>query len=76
MKEEERYDIGPENGVFTYGLYVEGARWDATTQFLGESMPKILFSLAPTMHWMPFRRADVPVYDHYKCPVYKTSDRR
>jgi len=76
MKSEERYETGPENGVFTYGLFLEGARWDSTTCFLGESLPKILFSLAPTMHWMPFRKANVPVYDHYKCPVYKTSDRR
>lgn len=43
---------------------------------LDESLPKILFSPAPIMHWVPYRKADVPVYPHYKCPVYKTSDRR
>ncbi len=76
MMEEERYPKGPENGVFTYGLFLEGARWDESKRVLGESLPKVLFSLAPTMHWVPLRTADVPVYDHYKCPVYKTSDRR
>jgi dynein heavy chain len=76
MKDEEEYSIGPENGVYTRGLFLEGARWDRTDRELAESLPKVLFSPAPVMHWMPFRRADVPVYPHYKCPVYKTSDRR
>lgn len=76
MKEEEKYGTGPQNGVYTYGLFLEGARWDKPEKKLEESMPKILFTLAPTMHWQPYRRAEVPVYAHYKCPVYKTSDRR
>ncbi|CAM9445138.1 unnamed protein product [Ectocarpus fasciculatus] len=76
MKDEEEYSTGPENGVYTRGLFLEGARWDRTDRELAESLPKVLFSPAPVMHWMPFRKADVPVYPHYKCPVYKTSDRR
>merc|ERR1712000_377478 len=66
-------------GVYTHGLYLEGCRWDkerAGAPGLSESLPKILFSLAPVMHWVPLRKADVPIYSHYKCPVYKTSDRR
>lgn len=76
MKTEERFPSGPQNGVYTYGLFIEGARWDKGTHKMDESMPKVLFTLAPTMHWVPYRKADVPNYEHYKCPVYKTSDRR
>ena len=76
MKEEDRYPQGPANGVLTYGLFLEGARWDKPEKGLGESLPKVLFSPAPTMHWVPYRKAEVPQYPHYKCPVYKTSDRR
>ena len=76
MKEEWRITQGPVDGVFTYGLLLEGARWDMETMELQESLPKVLFSFAPTMHWVPFRRADVPKYPMYDCPVYKTSDRR
>lgn len=76
MMSEERYSAGPPNGVYTYGLFVEGARWEKSEKRLTESMPKVLFTLAPTMHWQPFRKAEVPQYPHYKCPVYKTSDRR
>lgn len=76
MKEDERYAAAPVDGVFTYGLFLEGARWDKAEKNLAESLPKVLFSLAPTMHWVPYRKADIPQYPHYKCPVYKTSDRR
>jgi dynein heavy chain len=76
MKDEDRYSQGPANGVYTYGLFLEGARWSKEKRLLDESMPKVLFTLAPTMHWVPYRKADIPHYAHYKCPVYKTSDRR
>ena len=76
MLKPESFDKGPENGVYTYGLFLEGSRWDKENHALEESLPKILFSPAPLMHWVPYRKADVPQYPHYKCPVYKTSDRR
>ena len=76
MKSEDKYDQPPRDGVYTYGLFLEGARWNKEEMCLDESLPKILFSPSPIMHWVPYRRADVPSYPHYACPVYKTSDRR
>lgn len=76
MMDEGTYLKGPDNGVYTYGLFLEGARWDTVSRELEESLPKVLFANAPLMHWVPMRKNDVPVYPHYKCPVYKTSDRR
>jgi dynein heavy chain len=76
MLSKEKRHKGPENGVYTYGLFLEGARWDAEEKVLAECLPKVLFVPAPIMHWMPYRKANIPVYPHYKCPVYKTSDRR
>lgn len=76
MLSQEKFAVGPSDGVYTYGLFLEGARWNKDECELDESLPKVLFSLAPTMHWMPYRKAEVPQYKHYKCPVYKTSDRR
>jgi dynein heavy chain, axonemal len=75
-KDATAYPTPPDNGVYTDGFFLEGARWDGEQGCLEESMPKVLFSPAPLIHWMPYRKADVPVYPHYKCPVYKTSDRR
>ena len=76
MMPQDHYDNLPEDGVYTYGLYLEGARWCKDTESLAESIPKSLFSLAPTMRWVPCKKADIRTYPHYKCPVYKTSDRR
>ena len=75
-KDKEEYESGPDNGVYTFGLYLEGCRWDKPTHQLQESEPKILFTLAPVMHWVPMRKEDVKLYAKYECPVYKTSDRR
>lgn len=76
MQQEDIHTKAPENGVLTYGFFIEGGRWCKESRNLAESLPKVLFSPAPTMHWIPMRKADIPVYPHYKCPVYKTSDRR
>ena len=78
MKDEEwdGLPVPPKDGVFTYGLFLEGCRWDKGTHELEESLPKVLFADAPTMHWVPYRKKDVPTYPRYQCPVYKTSDRR
>jgi dynein heavy chain len=76
MMKLDSYKKGPEDGVYTTGLFLEGARWDKETVELGECFPKVLFSPAPVMHWMPYKKEELPVYSHYKCPLYKTSDRR
>jgi dynein heavy chain len=78
MRDEEWNELPnpPEDGVYTYGLYLEGCRWDKKAHELEDSLPKILFSLAPTMHWQPYRKKDLKSYPMYNCPVYKTSDRR
>jgi dynein heavy chain len=74
--DKEEFESGPDDGVYTYGLFLEGCRWDKESHELAESAPKVLFTLAPVMHWIPMKSEDVPNYPHYKCPVYKTSDRR
>lgn len=61
-----------QDGVYTYGLFLEGARWDKTKESLNESLPKVLFSPAPIMWFKPVRRKDVAHFPHYNCPVYKT----
>ena len=66
----------PSDGVYTYGLLLEGCRWSKDSHELEESLPKTLFSDAPTMHWVPLRKKDLQKYPMYNCPVYKTSDRR
>jgi len=65
----------PEDGVYTYGVFLEGARWDRGTQQLEESKPKELFTELPTFLFMPVRNR-VPTPSDYRCPCYKVLSRR
>ena len=76
MMPEDDYDSAPEDGVYTRGLFMEGARWDKRSSIVAESIPKILFSAAPVMWFRPVEREKMRVYPNYECPLYKTGDRR
>lgn len=39
----------PPEGVYVYGLYLEGAGWDKRNMKLTESKPKVLFELMPVI---------------------------
>lgn len=45
--DEDDYSIPPDDGVYVYGLYLEGSRWDKNEYALGESLPKILYDPVP-----------------------------
>ena len=76
---EFRADIptkAPENGVYTHGLFVEGARMDDETLLLAESKPKVLYSPMCIVQLVPTVIAEIPEYPHYLCPVYRTTARK
>jgi dynein heavy chain len=70
------YTKKPKDGVYTHGLFLEGTRWNKDTEFLDERAPKVLFTQAPLMWFVPMKTQDLPERSCYDCPVYKTSDRR
>lgn len=73
---QEELTEPPEDGVYTRGLFLEGARYDYETHELGESFNKVLFSQVPIIWMVPQELRKFKVYPHYLCPLYKTSDRR
>jgi len=65
----------PDDGVYIYGLFLEGARWDAQAHSIAESHPKELFTDFPAIHLEPQVGRKMPTEGIYSCPCYKTTVR-
>jgi dynein heavy chain len=78
-KEGDEPVAPPADGVYVYGLFLEGAAWDYDSHALGEAAPKQLFSPVPCIWLRPDLTASITAANatrnYYPCPVYKTSRR-
>lgn len=69
----------PAEGVYVYGLYLEGAGWDRRGCKLIESKPKVLFEMMPvvrmyavnngeiSIHWLEGGRKQIESLFYYLC---------
>ncbi|KAK4876149.1 hypothetical protein RN001_012571 [Aquatica leii] len=69
-------DYAPDDGIYVYGLYTDGARWDLENSILVELYPKILYDYMPLIWLKPILVSEYVETGRYKCPLYKTSERR
>jgi dynein heavy chain len=76
MPREQEPTSKPENGVYTYGLFIEGCKWDWTKWEIEESDPKVLAVSCPMVWIVPCKKDAIKAFDHYNCPVYKVSTRK
>ena len=72
---EESFDKQPPKGVYTTGLFFDGARWNKEKGLIDDPLPKVLFSPAPIIWMEPKETKSLSEFQHYKCPVYRTSER-
>lgn len=73
--DKEAYKTPPPYGVYIYGLFMEGARYDRNSKMMAESIPNELFDKMPVIWLKPMRREEYKPNDIYECPLYKTSIR-
>ena len=72
----EKITKEPEEGIYIYGLPIEGAKWDSTNKTLAECGQRELVSVLPVMHLLPTQEKDYyDLTDTYECPVFRTQNR-
>lgn len=64
-----------QEGVYIYGLYMDGAAWDRRNGKLTESTPKVLFSQLPVLHIFAINSTAPKDPKLYVCPIYKKPKR-
>ena len=67
--------IAPEDGTYTHGLFLEGARMGEDLK-MAESLPKVLFSPMVCVLLKPAPQDQLLDYPCYEAPVYRTTARR
>ncbi|KAM9807310.1 dynein axonemal heavy chain 5 isoform 2-T2 [Syngnathus typhle] len=60
----------PAEGVYVYGLHLEGAGWDRRNCKLIDSKPKVLFEMMPVIR-MYAENNGIKDSRLYSCPIYK-----
>ncbi|XP_050440010.1 dynein axonemal heavy chain 5-like [Adelges cooleyi] len=61
----------PAEGVYVYGLFLDGAGWNRKTSTLQEALHKILTTEMPVFHIYAVHLLKPKVVTGYQCPVYK-----
>uniref|UniRef100_A0A7S2RVL0 Dynein heavy chain n=1 Tax=Mucochytrium quahogii TaxID=96639 RepID=A0A7S2RVL0_9STRA len=61
---------GPKEGVYMYGMSLEGARWDTSENCLTDANPMELVAHMPIVHFKPVESKKKPTKGVYVCPLY------
>jgi dynein heavy chain len=71
MSGKEEVSAPPKEGVYIYGLYLDGAAWDKRTGLLCDSQPKVLYVPLPVLHMSAINSTAERDKRNYECPIYR-----
>jgi dynein heavy chain len=71
----EEITAKPEDGVYIFGVYLEGAKWDHGRHIITDPQDKELYSEMPMIWLIPSIDRVEPTEGVYQCPVYKVVSR-
>ncbi|XP_057572498.1 dynein axonemal heavy chain 9 [Hippopotamus amphibius kiboko] len=74
-RDREAFRSPPREGAYIYGLFMEGARWDAQAGIITEGKLKELTAPMPVMFIKAIPADKQDCRSVYPCPVYKTCQR-
>lgn len=72
--DHDQLDHHPKDGVYIYGLFMDGARWDRVENAIDDQLPGEMYSHMPVILFKPMENYVLNQED-YQCPIYKTSVR-
>lgn len=65
----------PDDGVYIYGMYIDGAKWDDERKLLDQADSGKMRYRLPIVHFLPEENYKMDT-QKYAAPLYKTSARR
>jgi len=74
-REFESLKETPPEGVYVYGLFLDGAAWSKSSNRLVDSEPKELYNPLPVLHVTGVQAKDKVKKDIFECPTYRIKRR-
>lgn len=68
---QEDVSEAPKEGVYVYGLFLDGAGWNRGHAQLVEQHPKVLYVALPILHIYAINSTSGRDVRQYECPIYK-----
>jgi len=75
MEPKKELTTPPDDGVYIFGIFMEGCRWGREEHQLMDSRPKELFTDLPSLQFIPVKNREPNALD-YRCPCYKVVSRK
>jgi len=70
MGTKEDVSEPPKEGVYVWGLFLDGAGWNKRDNCLAEQHPKVLFVQLPVVHIYAINSTSGRDTRQYECPIY------